>query len=269
MRNLRTRLPAVLIATAVAVVAAVVPASAAHAVNSNGTGWAASWKYYSVDKAHWVLRVPGGFANGFIDDSGVNRVLQGSVVDPIPGDNRCVRWNIRGVTSGGSIQQTACNGTTSFNATTSDEPLEFSVQTVVTGTTVVDDRVTFQLNSTSIDPKLGQTGSESTWQYDTTTSFSYTLARPGVRMTGSGTTLPGPAGRLIIGTVTNTDPTGCAEGMIDVFDGGFTGFKTACGANSTADLVALGTGSIDVWACALPAGGTFTRCVFATIAKLT
>jgi hypothetical protein len=265
MGSLRTRLSAILVGTAVAVAAMTLPATAAHAVNQNGTGWAASWKFFTVKQAHWVLRVPGGFANGFLDDNGASRVIHGSVEDPIPGDNRCVRLDIRGVKSGGLIQEMACNGMIAFNTATSDEPLEFSVQSVVTGTAVVDDRVRFSLNSTTVDPGLGQTGSESTWQYDSTLTFAYTLARPGVRMTGVGYDIPGQTSRVVTGSVQNTDPTGCAEGLIDVL-GGFTGFKKVCGTGSTLDFTTSGTGDIDPWACTLPAAQA-SKCVSAVIAK--
>ncbi|KAA9374818.1 hypothetical protein F5972_29895 [Microbispora cellulosiformans] len=204
-------------ATLVAVVTgALLTASPAQA--ADGAGMSASWNYYQSDAFQVAATLPGVKLTGFGSDQNGSRNLYGSIEDTA-NDGRCSRVVIR---ANGSdlIDETTCgNGTYKTFSTGSgifDNGFLVLVYRTISGTTNADKSLFVGIPSSANDAGVRTTGTGASWSYYTATDYTYSLVRPGVRLTGYGSD---DGGRSTLNTLEKTATgSGCASASVKVGD---------------------------------------------------
>lgn len=211
-----------------AVTGALLTASPAQA--ADGAGMSASWNYYQSDAFQVAATLPGVKLTGFGSDQNGSRNLYGSIEDTA-NDGRCSRVVIR---ANGSdlVDETTCgNGTYKTFSTGSgifDNGFLVLVYRTISGTTNADKSLFVAIPSSATDAGVRTTGTGASWSYYTATDYTYSLVRPGVRLTGYGSD---GSSRSTINTVEKTATgSGCASATVkagDVSTSGSTCTSTA------------------------------------------
>ncbi|GAA4214238.1 hypothetical protein [Microbispora amethystogenes] len=211
-----------------AVTGALLTASPAQA--ADGAGMSASWNYYQSDAFQVAATLPGVKLTSFGSDQNGSRNLYGSI-EHTANDGRCSRVVIR---ANGSdlVDETTCgNGTyKTFNTGSGifDNGLLVLVYRTIPGTTNADKSLFVAVPSSVSDAGLRTTGTGASWSYYTATDYTYSLVRPGVRLTGYGSD---GSSRSTINTVEKTATgSGCASATVkagDVSTSGSTCTSTA------------------------------------------
>ncbi len=250
---LRVRLHRVAVAGAasVAAIAAVLlPASAANAA-ANGTGWSASWDYYTDTSFTYGATLPGVSLVGFGVDGNGTRSSVAAALQDTARDGYCARAYMIG--GGNESIQTVCDGQASRS---------ISLPNFTGGLAVVIARIlpdgTFKQSNlvvipdSSGDPTLRTTGTGVSWQYTSMSNFSFEVRRPGVDLVGfGGATTSANPDRFALATVNRTAPSACSAATVyDAYGHGSAG--VACSSSTFGQVpIASFEGAITAHACAL------------------
>ncbi|TLP57031.1 hypothetical protein [Microbispora triticiradicis] len=201
-----------------AVTGALLTASPAQA--ADGAGMSASWNYYRSDAFQVGATLPGVKLTAFGSDQSGSRNLHGTI-EHVADDGRCSRVVIRAINvSSDLVNETTCgNGTYKTFSTGSgsfDDGLLVLVYRTIPGTTNADKSLFVAIPSSATDAGVRTTGTGASWSYYTATDYTYSLVRPGVRLTGYGSD---DGGRSTLNTLEKTATgSGCASANVKVGD---------------------------------------------------
>jgi hypothetical protein len=216
------------------------PAAPAFADLPSGSGYSASWDYYTGTSYRYSATLPGIRLTGYGTDTNGNRSTLGTIVDVVA-DSRCGRVQLYG----GStllVDKTVCgNGTSvAYNSSSFNGALTIVFLRLVNGTATVDRSYTFTIPSSTSDPQLRTVGTGASWTYDDDHSYTARLVRPGVTMDAHGAhqewedqrsmhaTLRAERGRCTSGLVKGTNrqlaDTVCNGGFVSLSDWFYEGW---------------------------------------------
>lgn len=243
-----------------ALVALVLPASPAHALPS-GTSWSGSWNYYATNAIQYAATLPGVKLTGYATDNGGTRTTVGTIQD-VGDDNRCARVQLYAAGVGYIADKTTCGngsyltyGTGAFH----EGLLVVVYRMLPNGSTTSDKSFHIYIPPSTGDAELRTVGTGTSWSYYTAEAFQYQIVRPGVKLTGYGTTQTGDK-RSSLNTVSKTATGGgCVTGKARAGGGtAISGSTCAAGGYTTFGTFAF-TGFIEAEACYRPTSGT-NRC---------
>lgn len=248
-------------AASLAVVTVVLPASPAHALPS-GASWAGSWNYYAANAYQYAATLPGVKLTGYGTDNNGTRNTVGTIQDTAD-DNRCARVQLYASGVGYIADKTTCgNGThLTYGTGSFHEGLLVVVYRMLpNGSTTSDKSFHIFIPPSTGDAELRTVGNGTSWSYYTPEAFQYTITRPGVKLTGYGTTQSGDK-RSSLNTVQKTATgSGCVTGRARAGGGTpITGSTCTSGGYANFSTGAF-TGFIEAESCYRPTGGT-NRCL--------
>ena len=235
----RSRILAAVAAMTVASAAALVPATAAHAVS--GLGWSASWSYYLDDTYFFNLTLPGAQVVGHVIDNNGSRFAGVSVVDTAI-DGGCAIVSTSSST-GSHPAEVVCDGqpdkTFSFTFSGAQHIALFARHPTS------ERLVTAFVPSSVNDPELRSTGTGASWSYYTDRDYQFSVQRPGVRLTGFGNR------SIVLGTVENTSGReACALATLVNAVDNTSDVGAACGPGDFDTLALSGVSFLTTTACA-------------------
>lgn len=246
------------VALVTALVAALLPASPALALPS-GSGWSASWSYYHPAAYQYAGTLPGVELIGYAtDNSGVSNAL-GTIRDTA-NDSRCARVMLYANGVGYLADRTTCGAGSELSFTTGSyqQGLLVIVYRMIQGTNNHDKGFYLYIPPSLNDAQLRTVGTGASWSYYTSTSFQYSITRPGVRLTGYGSHQSFDQ-RSSLNTVQKTATSlGCASGR--VAGGTVTTGSTCANGGSTSFSRFDHTNNLEASACYQPTFGT-NRCL--------
>jgi len=221
--------------TAMAVVAALIPATAAQA--ASGAGWSGSWSYYLDDNYTFNATLPGVQVVGYGSDSGGHRVVGASLVDTAA-DGRCARVGFFGEAFNELASRTVCDGepyvTFSFSVFGGHQ---IALQRVDGPSGSVDKALFMNVPGSGHDPELRRSGTGASWNFYTDRDYQFSVQRPGVRLTGFGNR------SVAVGTVEHTGGVACAQATVfDLSDGSADTART-CNPGGSDTLAVFGLGA--------------------------
>jgi hypothetical protein len=242
--RLWTKRLAVLVAGAtVATVAAVVPATSASA-SADGTGWSASWNYYTPNWIHIQENLPGASLDAYVSDSRGVRQAQGWLSDTAR-DGRCARIRLLSNDIGYFVDQTVCDGgaTVYFGPGRQFSGVLLPLISLEAGGSTVKSFYTF-VPASADDPNLRTVGNGMSWSYYGPFNFQYDVKRAGAHHWGYGGSAV--SGRWAAGTLQSDSRGACVSGKIsaDVSTSG-----SVCGTNAYTSFNGTFQGWILVEAC--------------------
>ncbi|RKN51042.1 hypothetical protein [Micromonospora endolithica] len=171
-----------------ALVAALLPAAPAMATLPSGSGWSASWSYYHPSAYQYAGTLPGVRLTGYANDSAGTANTVGTIEDTA-NDGRCARVLLYAYGVGYVADRTTCGSGTylTYSTGTYSQGLLVIVYRMISGTTTNDKGFYIYIPPSAADPELRTVGTGGSWSYYTSSSFQYTVTRPGVKLTGYGT----------------------------------------------------------------------------------
>lgn len=186
----------------------------ATALATDGTGWGASWDYYTDSSYRYTLERPGLRVQGYgLDRDGIRTTL-GSLEDTAD-DGRCARLTLFTEQPGPFTQISACgDGAVTFFSPERTFTGRLLVLGCVNASGTTNEGCIYSfVPSSADDPGLRRTGVGASWSYDAPFAFRYRLDRPGVRVTGYGGD-EHAGGRTTVATVEHTEAGGCATAAV-------------------------------------------------------
>jgi hypothetical protein len=257
------------IGAASAVLLGLLPPSAAQASQS-GPGWSARWQYTSSTQLTMRMTRPGAVLSGNASDNAGNRTGLITVQDTSSTDGRCAVARIQEVDDLFTTVNTriieACNRSVIVSLAS---PHELDIDLCDHVPVGVDGTCAGMIiENTGPDPSLRSTGTGVGWGYLTipgfTNRFTFSLQRPGVRISGSGERRRDGTWIASASLDTTTNPAlFCASGQFNRSDGGDLQIQTC--QRATTGFGSLTT-SVQFTARACQQILTTRRCLFGTIA---
>jgi hypothetical protein len=248
--------------------AVLLSATAAQAAVPSGSGWSASWRYYTTDSFEFAATLPGVKAAGHGVDVNGERGAVVTLTDTA-NDSRCARV-VMAVPGWGTLgSQTICTAGESasvgdFDAQT-DGYLYVTIYRMYMFGGGWDKITTLVIPPSKDDAGLRTVNTGTSWKYTSGTTFTYEVRRPGVFLTGTGHHQGDSRSAWSAVQDTSSDIFLCASGKVSG-PGASTSGQT-CATNGIQAFNEDGfTNGITVEACSVPAWSA-KRCLSTTVSK--
>jgi hypothetical protein len=259
------RVAAILLAAAAAVLFVAAPAQAAI---PSGSGWSASWRYYSGDSFEFGATLPGVKVAGYGVDTDGERGAMVTLTDTA-NDNRCARVVLTVPGQGQLGAATLCTPGQSVTVGDFNAQADGHIYVLVYRTFMFggghDKQTTVVIPPSKDDPGLRTVDTGASWKYTSGWSFVYQVRRPGVFVTGNGQQEGDSRSAWAAVQKTSSDLFLCASAKVS--GPGASASGQTCASNGIHAFSQDGyTNGISVEACHVPAWSP-KRCLSTIVSK--